>query len=106
VLHEYQEDFPVVSGEKLVGILTRSHLINGLHDLGPEGKVKEVMETNFPVVSAQAPFSEVYEKMNETRLKAVPVMEDGHLVGMVTLEHLSDVFMFLSATDQPLVPGE
>ena len=105
VLHEYQEDFPVVKEGRLEGVLTRSHLIKGLHSLGPEGKVGQVMETDFPVVSANAPFSEVYQKMNETRLKAVPVMEDGHLIGMVTLEHLSEVFMLLTSTDRPLMPA-
>ncbi|MCL6106597.1 MAG: site-2 protease family protein [Actinobacteria bacterium] len=102
VLHHNQEDFPVVSGGQLVGMLTRNNLIRGLHSLGPDGVVSEIMLKDYPVVSAGAPFSEVYERMNESRTKAVPVLEDGHLLGMVTLEHLSDVFMLLTATDKPL----
>ncbi|MCL4310333.1 MAG: site-2 protease family protein [Actinomycetota bacterium] len=105
VLHELQEDFPVQSGDKLVGVLTRANLISGLHGLGPDGLVEQVMEKDFPVVAADAPFSEVYEKMNETRIRAVPVMKDGHLLGMVTLEHLSEVFMLLTATDRPIIPS-
>jgi len=62
------------------------------------------MEKEFPVVEATAPFSEVYEKMNANRIKAVPVVEDGHLVGLVTLEHLTEVFMLLSSTDKPIMP--
>lgn len=103
-LHLYQEDFPVIEGDRLEGVLTRSNLISGLHSLGPEGKVGQVMETNFPVVNADAPFSEVYQKINESGVKAVPVIDTGRLIGMVTLEHLSEVFMLLTATDKPLLP--
>ncbi len=102
VMHEFQEDFPVVSGGELAGVLTRANLINGLHSLGPDGLVSQAMEKDFPVVSVDAPFSDVYEKMNERRIKAVPVLENGRLLGMVTLEHLSEVFMLLTATDKPI----
>lgn len=105
VLHAYQEDFPVIDGSRLEGVLTRSNLLTGLHKLGPQANVAQVMETAFPVVSTDAPFSEVYQKMNESGIKAVPVVENEKLIGMVTLEHLSEVFMLLTATDKPLLPG-
>jgi len=104
VLHAFQEDFPVVSGDSIVGVLTRANLITGLHQLGPHAPASQVMEKTFPVVKASAPFSEVYEKMNSSGIKAVPVVEGGRLLGMVTLEHLSEVFMLLSSTDGPIVP--
>lgn len=102
-LHSYQEDFPVVEDGRLVGVLPRANLVSGLHRRGPEATVGEVMERNFPTVDADAPFSKVYEKMNESGIKAVPVLDDGRLLGIVTLEHLSEVFLLLSATDEPLV---
>lgn len=103
VLHGYQEDFPVLEGEAVTGILTRTNLIDGLHRRGPDVRVGEVMLRDFPAVTPGAPFSEVYDRINETRVKAVPVIEDGKLLGMVTLEHLSEVFMLLSSTDEPLL---
>lgn len=103
VLHGYQEDFPVVEEERVTGILTRANLISGLHKRGPDTRVGDVMEREFPVAAAGAPFSEIYEKISATGVKAVPVIEDGRLVGMVTLEHLSEVFMLLTATDKPLI---
>ncbi|MHB1389635.1 MAG: site-2 protease family protein [Thermoleophilia bacterium] len=104
MMHLFQEDFPVVEGERLAGVLTRSDLIRGLHDLGPEAAVSQVMTKDFPVVDADAPFSEVYQKMNETGVKAVPVLENGKLLGLVTLEHLSEVFMLLTTTQRPTPP--
>lgn len=105
VLHAFQEDFPVVDAGKIVGVLTRANLINGLHQLGSNGTVEQVMEKEFPVVEASALFSEVYEKMNASGIKAIPVVENNHLLGMVTLEHLSEVFMLLSSTDETLTPA-
>lgn len=102
-LRSYQEDFPVVEDGRLVGVLPRASLVSGLHRRGPETAVGEVMERDFPTVDADAPFSRVYEKMNESGIKAVPVLDDGRLLGIVTLEHLSEVFLLLSATDEPLV---
>lgn len=104
VLHSFQEDFPVLDNGRIVGVLTRANLIGGLHNTGPEARVSQVMETDFPIVESSALFSEVYEKMNASRIKAVPVVEGGQLIGMVTLEHLSDVFMMLNSTEKPLLP--
>lgn len=106
VLHSFQEDFPVLDGDRIVGVLTRANLIGGLHKAGPDAMVSQVMEREFPLVEASAPFSEVYEKMNASGIKAVPVVEGGRLVGMVTLEHLSEVFMLLSSTDKTILPGQ
>jgi Zn-dependent protease len=104
VMHAYQEDFPVVEDGKLIGVLTRGNLIAGLHNIGPEAEVGQVMERNFQVVDADDSFAAVYEKINQSGVKAVPVIHEGRLIGMVTLEHLSEVFMLLSATDKPLFP--
>jgi Zn-dependent protease/CBS domain-containing protein len=101
MLHSYQEDFPVVEDGRLLGILTSAQLVKGLRDAGPEGRTGDAMETKFPTVSADAPISEVYDKINQTRVKAVPVVEDGRLLGIVTLEHLSDVFMLLTSSEKP-----
>ncbi len=104
VLHSFQEDFPVVEEGKLVGVLTRANLISGLHSLGPDAPVSRAMEKEFPVVDAGAPFSEVYEKMNSSGIKAVPVLDSGKLMGVVTLAHMSEVFMLLSSTNEPILP--
>lgn len=100
-LHSYQEDFPVLGNKgQLVGLLTRGNLLAGLHKLGSDAPVREVMEKEFPTVSPDADFAEVFEKMNESRLKAIPVVDNSYFLGIITLEHLSEVFNLLSVTDQ------
>ncbi|RJQ47725.1 MAG: site-2 protease family protein [Gaiellales bacterium] len=99
-LHSYQEDFPVLGGEgQLVGLLTRSNLLVGLHQRGPGASVGDVMVTEFPTVAPDADFARVFEKMNESGLKAIPVVDNGLFLGIITLEHLSEVFNLLSATE-------
>jgi Mg/Co/Ni transporter MgtE len=105
-LHSSQEDFPVIDSEgKLVGLLTRSNLLGGLHHQGPDVTVDSVMEKEFPTVGPDMDFAKVFQKMNEMGMKAVPVVDNGSLLGMVTLEHLSEVFRLLSATDKPMATG-
>lgn len=101
-LRSYQEDFPVLDDTgKLVGLLTRSNLLGGLHQRGPDARVSEFMEANFPSVGPDDDFSRVFERMNESRLKAIPVVDGDDLLGIITVEHLSEVFNLLSATGQP-----
>lgn len=105
-LRSYQEDFPVLNDTgQLVGLLTRGNLLGGLHQRGPDARVSEVMETQYPVVGPDADFASVFERMNESRLKAIPVVDNGNFLGIITIEHLSEVFNLLSATDRAPAPG-
>ena len=52
LLAGYHLDFPVVSGSRVVGILTRSNLVEGLSRLGEEASVEEVMNRDFLTVDA------------------------------------------------------
>ena len=38
-LHSFQEDFPVLDGDSIAGVLTRANLIGGLHKFGPDAVV-------------------------------------------------------------------
>ena len=38
-----QKDFPVLDGERIAGVLTQGAILRGLRDLGPQGRVEEVM---------------------------------------------------------------
>jgi stage IV sporulation protein FB len=100
-LHSNQEDFPVLGNKgQLVGLLTRSNLLSGLHQHGADVLVKDIMVTEFATVSPDEDFAKVFERMNEAQMKAIPVVDKGLFLGIITLEHLSEVFQLLSATDQ------
>ena len=50
LLSTSQQDFPVMHGDEVVGLLTRSALMRGMLREGPDAYVAGVMERNFPRV--------------------------------------------------------
>jgi Zn-dependent protease/CBS domain-containing protein len=91
VIHGYQEDFPVVDDEsgKLVGILTRSEIMAAAHSPDRYGTVRDLMKTDFPTISPDADlFSDGYRILQESGLRAMPVVKNGELVGMLTVDDI------------------
>lgn len=104
LFHSYQEDFPVISGHgELEGILTRDRLIAELGKHGPEYPVAEVMRTDFPAVGLNDLVTYALQKMRAGNFKAVPIVEQGVLVGMLSLEDITEVYSLLSAGGQDLL---
>lgn len=90
VIHGYQEDFPVVDDEgKLVGLITRSEIMAAAHSPERFMNVRDLMKTDFPTISPDADlFTEGNKMMQESGLRAIPVVENGELTGMLTYEDI------------------
>ena len=90
VVHGYQEDFPVVEEDgRMVGMLTRKEILLAAHSPERFGTVRGLMLTEFPTISPQAGLlEEGYRLLEESGLRAIPVVEDGKLAGMLTLEDI------------------
>jgi Zn-dependent protease/CBS domain-containing protein len=87
VIHGYQEDFPVVDGGKLVGMLTRNEIMTAAHSPERYSSVRELMKTNIPTISSQADlFEDALPILQQSGLRALPVTENEELVGMLTIE--------------------
>jgi len=94
-LHIFQNDFPVVSDGKFVGILTRSALIESLHHRLHETKVSEISVKSFPTVSSEETAAEALTRLRTARVSIAPVEDEGVFKGIITVEKLleaSDVF--------------
>ena len=96
-----QADFPVLrageSGDAVVGILTRSALIEGLGAKGPLATIRSVTVRPVRALSADLPLDRAYELIQEEEVKCLPVLEEGRLVGLLTLENLVEFSMVTSA---------
>jgi Zn-dependent protease len=104
LFHTYQEDFPVLSGHgELEGILTRDRLIAELGRHGPDYPVAEAMRTDFPSVGLDDLVTHVMQRMRAGGFKAIPIVEQGVLVGMLSLEDITEVYSLLSAGGQDLL---
>lgn len=103
LIHGSQQDFPVVDGDQVIGLLTRNDLVAALATSGPDRKVGEVMRANCGVVSATDRLEKPYEMLREDNCSTVPVVREGHLVGMITLENILEWVMINSALRQKSV---
>jgi CBS domain-containing protein len=107
-----QHDFPVLVGEQVVGVLPRQTLVAALAAQGPETPVQSVMLPAAAPVAAQSPLSEAFRRMNDEEVNLLPVVEDDHLVGLLTAENLGEFLMIqnalhsLAPRPRPGKPGE
>src|ERR687896_138615 len=91
VIHGYQEDFPVVDENgNLVGMITREEIMAAAHSPERFSSVRDLMKTNVPTISSQADlFEDGLRTLQESGLRALPVTENGELVGMLTIEDVA-----------------
>jgi Zn-dependent protease/predicted transcriptional regulator len=89
VIDGFQQDFPVVVGGRMVGLLTRSDLLYGMSELGPEARVVRVMRREFPTISPGEP-AEHGLAMLSSGVPVVPVVDFGRVVGLLTAENLTE----------------
>lgn len=97
IFHSHQEDFPVTEGGRLVGLLTRADIISTIHQFGLNKKVGEVMRRDFLTAKPDDLLTNVHKMMEESGLKAIPILREGSLCGIIALEDISKVYMVMSA---------
>jgi len=90
VIHGYQEDFPVLDEDgEIVGIITRNEILTAAHSPDRYSSVRDLMKTEFPTISPDADlFTDGYRVLQESGLRALPVVKDGDLVGMLTTDDI------------------
>lgn len=95
-----QQDFPVVDGDKVVGLLTRAELMKAISEGGTDLPVDQVMRRDCPSVTETAMLDQVFPRMREGNCSSVPVLRNGRLVGMLNLENVGEFLMIQSALRQ------
>lgn len=96
MFHSHQEDFPVVENGFFCGFATRQDIMAGIHSFGMDRPVKDIMRTSFPKVSSTDAILKAQNIMNDKGVRALPVMRDGKVVGVITLEDISRVYAMMS----------
>jgi Zn-dependent protease/CBS domain-containing protein len=92
-----QQDFPVLEGGRYLGMLTRAELIRGLREEGPSAPVGRIVHVDVEPIDAAWPLEKALQIMRAGRLAAVPVVMRGQLVGLLTLENVSELLMVQEA---------
>jgi Zn-dependent protease/CBS domain-containing protein len=97
MLHGTQQDFPVLENDRLVGILARKDLLEGLSRGGPNVLVSAIMRQEYPIVSARETLQAALDKLRQSDCRVLPVMEKGKLLGLFTLENLGEFLLVRTA---------
>jgi Zn-dependent protease/predicted transcriptional regulator len=92
-----QQDFPVLENGAPVGILTRSDLVRALQQQGTVAAVGDVIRRDHEYADAGEPLEDAVQRMRERSRSALPVIHRGGLVGMLTLENVSDLLVVRDA---------
>ena len=92
-----QADFPVLEGEVPIGTLGRADLIVALQNQGPQARVGGIVRRDPAAAAPGEPLEGVLQRMRERGRTALPVLESGRVVGLVTLENISDLLIVNAA---------
>ncbi len=86
-VHSLQDDFPVVRGSDMVGVISRQRILDALRAEG-NGYVQAVMNKIFEVSVRHDSLASAFRKLTARGSSIIPVVEDQRLVGIVTLQNL------------------
>ncbi|MGB9692680.1 MAG: site-2 protease family protein [Candidatus Sumerlaeaceae bacterium] len=100
-----QQDFPIVENGKVVGILTRAQLIEGLTKFGPDASVSNVMQRDFITLEPTEMLETAFAKLQSCECRTVPVVMKGRLVGIVTPDNVGEFLMIQSALSHRPAPA-
>ncbi|MGB8262023.1 MAG: CBS domain-containing protein [Terracidiphilus sp.] len=95
-IHSLQEDFPVVRGPQLVGIVNRQRIVDALRNDG-NGYVQSIMSRAFQVARPEDTLGATIRRITAGRgLALIPVTEAGRVVGIVSVQNLMSSMTLLS----------
>ncbi len=96
-VHTLQDDFPVVRGCDMVGVISRQKILDALRSSG-NGYVQSVMNRVFSISSAGDTLAMAFRKLTSQGVTVLPVVDGGRLVGIITLQNLMHSMSLLAET--------
>lgn len=96
-VHSLQDDFPVVRGGDLVGVINRQTILEKLRREG-NGYVQGAMNKAFEIAARSESLASAFRKLTVRGLTLIPVVDQEHLVGIVTLQNLMHSMGLLAET--------
>jgi Zn-dependent protease/CBS domain-containing protein len=95
-VHSLQEDFPVVRGSQLVGIISRNRIVDALRTDG-NGYVQAAMSKAFQVARPDDTLGTTIRRIQTGRgLSLIPITDAGRIVGIVSVQNLMGAMSLLA----------
>ncbi len=99
LLAGFQQDFPVTDANQVVGVLTRADLVKALAQHGDQARVGDHMRREICVTHARESVERAFERLQRDECRTMPVLRDGALVGVLTLENVGEYVLLRRALD-------
>jgi Zn-dependent protease len=100
LLSTSQQDFPVVLGDQVLGLLGRNALLRGMAQQGPDSYIAGHMEREFPTVPPDKDLADVLPLMAHSGA-CMLVMEEGRLLGLLSSENISQFLLLRGVGLEP-----
>jgi CBS domain-containing protein len=97
---------PVVSKGKLIGIVTEKDMVIRVVARGLNGKkllVEEIMSYPVAITSPETQLEEATKMMLSKGVRKLPVVEDGHVIGILSLTDVAKAYPEVYSTLKKLV---
>lgn len=99
-LQSWQTDFPVAQDEQYLGFVTEQGLLNAANQYGPETLIYAAISPEVRPVTLETDLAEVQRQMLRHRIQALPVVEYGRLLGMITYQQIQHVIRTATPLNQ------
>jgi Zn-dependent protease len=94
-----QHDFPVLDGERVVGVLTRADLLVALAQRDQDSRVEDVMRREFETVDAAEMLETAFRRFQTCHCETLPILRAGALVGLVSLDNVGEFVAIQTALE-------
>ena len=102
LLSTAQQDFPIMHGDQVIGLLDRRSMLKALAEEGPEAYVATAMERDFIALAPDADLAETLPLLARAGRCAL-VMDGARMVGILTTENLSEFLLLRRFGMEPAV---
>jgi Zn-dependent protease/CBS domain-containing protein len=85
-----QQDFPILEGGQIVGVLTRNDLLAALARLGEQARVVDVMRREFQVTDSHEMLEVALSRLQACACHTLPVIRAERLVGLLTMDNVGE----------------
>ncbi len=104
-VHSLQDDFPVIRGADLVGVISRQTILSALREQG-NGYVQSAMQKAFEIGTRSDSLAAAFRKITAQNSTLIPVVDQNRLVGIVTLQNLMHSMGLLAETRKLRISNE
>jgi CBS domain-containing protein len=98
----FQQDFPVMDGERLLGVLTHGDVLKGLAERGKSSAVQEAMRRDFDTTSPSEPLDAALTRMRQGERRLLMVVDHEKVVGLLTVGNIGELLALEAAGANPI----